>query len=176
MSPAEIKSAAVTAPRRDEAVTAEVIAKYEAGATAPGEAIRGLTARELLAPPPAGSRGSWTIQQIIMHLMDSDLIASDRMKRIIAEDNPRLIGYDENRFAERLAYDELDATAACEIFRLNRVLTAALLRSLPPEAFARTGEHNERGRLTLASLVHGYIRHLDHHMDFLREKRRLMGK
>jgi hypothetical protein len=176
MSKAATKSAAVTAPRRDDVVTAEVLAQYEAGATTPDEAIRGLTVKDLLASPPPGSRGTWTIQHIIMHLMDSDLIASDRMKRIVAEDNPQLIGYDENRFAERLAYEKLDAAAACEIFRLNRMLTAALLRSLPPAAFERTGEHNERGTITLASLVHSYIRHLDHHMDFLREKRRLLGR
>jgi hypothetical protein len=166
-----------TSPRATDAqVDAAVIDRYEAGGTAPANAIAGLNRRELLAPPPAGSRGTWTIQQIVMHLMDSDLIASDRMKRIIAEDDPILIGYDETRFVQYLPYDKLDAEAACEIFRLNRVLTAAVLRTLPPAAFARTGQHNERGTLTLASLVHGYIRHLDHHLAFLYEKRKLLGR
>jgi hypothetical protein len=44
--------------------------------------------------------GTWSIQQIVLHMMDSDLIASDRMKRVIAEDRPTLIGYNETAFSE----------------------------------------------------------------------------
>jgi hypothetical protein len=50
------------------------------------------------------------------------------------------------------------------------------LRRLPVEAFARKGNHSERGIETLEDLVVGYVEHLDHHMKFLREKRRLLGK
>jgi hypothetical protein len=41
--------------------------------------------------------------------MDSDLIATDRIKRMIAEDNPQLIGYDENKFVQSLFYEEQPA-------------------------------------------------------------------
>jgi hypothetical protein len=107
--------------------------------------------------------------------MDSDLIASDRMKRIIAEDNPTLIGFDETAFSERLFYDQLDTAMACEVFRQNRLLTATILRNLPAEAFSRHGTHNERGSVTLADLLQTYVDHLDHHMKFVRHKRRLLG-
>ena len=67
--------------------------------------------------------------------MDSDLIASARMKQIAAEDRPTLVWYDETAFSQRLGHEHLSAPLATEIFRLNRVITAEILRRLPDEAF-----------------------------------------
>ena len=150
-----------------------LIQLYTAGASLPAEAIRGLSVDELNAFPVPGT---WSIQQVILHLMDSDLIASDRMKRVIAEDKPTLIGYDETAFSKKLFYERLDAAMACEVFRLNRLLTATVLRELPDEAFARTGIHSERGIVTLEHFVETYTQHLLHHLKFVRDKRRVLGK
>jgi hypothetical protein len=151
----------------------ELIEQYAAGADVPAKAIAGLERADLLAFPVPGT---WSIQQIILHLMDSDLIASDRMKRVAAEDGPTLVGYNETAFAERLAYEHVSAQDAAEIFRRNRLMTAELLRHLPPEAFARTGKHTERGDVTLGQLLATYVGHLDHHLRFIRDKRKLLGK
>jgi hypothetical protein len=152
----------------------KLIEKYLAGASVPAEAIRGLTQAELNAFPVPGT---WSIQQIIIHLMDSDLIGSDRMKRVAAENiPPQLIGYDETAFAKNLGYEKLDPAQACEVFRLNRLLTSAVLRNLPDSAFARHGMHSERGKETLADLVKDYAEHVDHHLKFIKEKRKLLGK
>lgn len=149
------------------------IDRYEQGAAELRQSIEGLSPAELNAFPVPGT---WSIQQILWHMVDSDLIASDRMKRVIAEPRPLLIGYNETLFAQRLPYDQLDAQAACTLFALNRQVTAAILRTLPDEAFARDGVHNERGLVTLGYLVENYVGHLDHHLGFIRQKRGLLGK
>lgn len=148
------------------------IEKYAAGGPLLRQSLEGLTREQRLAHPVPGT---WSIQQIALHLLDSDLIASDRMKRVIAEDRPTLIGYNETAFGEKLFYDELDAQLAADIFEKNRRLTTEILRRLPDEAFARTGEHNESGTITLEYLVKTYTDHLEHHLQFLREKRKLLG-
>ena len=150
-----------------------LLPQYLAGADQLGPAIAGLSAAELDALPVPGT---WSIRQIVLHLLDSDLIASDRMKRIIAEDNPTIIGFDESAFANNLFYDKLDAELACDLFAKNRRLTHEILRRLPDDAYARAGMHNERGRITLADLVETYTGHLEHHLKFIREKRKLLGK
>ena len=150
-----------------------IIDEYIRGASLLPAAIAGLTAADLnMFPVP----NTWSIRQIVLHLMDSDLIASDRMKRIIAENNPTLIGFDESAFARNLFYDQLDAALAAEIFQKNRLLTGDILNRLPAAAFARAGAHNQRGRITLAEMVRMYVDHLDHHMKFLKHKRQLLGK
>ncbi|HVU88852.1 MAG TPA: DinB family protein [Pirellulales bacterium] len=146
---------------------------YIAGADELKQAIRGLSLTERNAFPVPGT---WSIQQIVMHMMDSDLIAADRMKRVIAEDHPTLIGYNETRFAQRLLYDELDAETACEIFAMNRRMMGEILKRQPDAAFQRTGHHNETGEITLEYLVKTYAGHLDHHMKFVKHKRELLGK
>lgn len=151
----------------------ESVQHYAAGAAALKEAIQGLSPADFAATPIPGT---WSIGQIVIHLMDSDLIASDRMKRIIAEDNPTLIGYNETAFAQKLFCDQQDPHTAAEIFRLNRELTAVVLCNLPDEAFSRAGMHNEAGRVTLAYMVDHYVEHLAHHLAFIRKKRALLGK
>jgi uncharacterized damage-inducible protein DinB len=153
-------------------MSSQAIRRYRDGAGVPASAIAGLSREQLLAFPVPGT---WSIQQIVMHLFDSDLVAADRMKRVIAEDNPSLLAYDENRWAARLHYHERDARKAAELFRLNREIMADLLEKLTPEDFRRTGVHSERGVETLLDVLTIYTDHLDHHMKFLHEKRRLLG-
>lgn len=150
-----------------------LIEDYELGGEKLSKAIEGLSKQDFLAHPVPGT---WSIQQIVLHLMDSDLIATDRMKRIIAEDNPTIIGYNETAFAEKLFVNEQDPFLAAEVFAANRQMTAVILRALPPDAFERFGTHNERGRVTLGQLLEMYIQHLDHHLKFLNHKRQLLGK
>jgi hypothetical protein len=151
----------------------DAIARFAAGATTPAAWIRGLSAADLDALPIPNT---WSIRQLVLHVLDSDLIATHRMKRIIAETNPLLIGYDETAFAKHLGYGRMDVPMACECFRLNRELMVQILRGLPESAFARTGIHNEHGKVSLADLVQDYAAHLDHHAKFLGEKRAKLGK
>ena len=150
-----------------------IIEQYAKGAGLVAEAIKGLSGEDFLATPVPKT---WSIGQIVMHLLDSDLIASDRMKRIIAEENPAIIGYDETAFAARLFYEKQDFALAAEVFRLNRQLTAVIFRNLPDSSFLRVGTHNERGVITVAGYLKSTNDHLDRHIDFIHKKRAHMGK
>jgi uncharacterized damage-inducible protein DinB len=136
-------------------------------------AVAGLSADDLNAHPVAGA---WSVQQIILHLMDADLIWTDRAKRVIAEENPALIGYDESKFSASLHYELWSVDEAITIFELNRKNFAKVLQALPPATFQRKGTHNEAGELRLADMIPRIIRHVDHHLRFVREKRALLGK
>ena len=60
----------------------DLIEQFERGGEKLAMAIRGLSREDLTCFPIPGK---WSIQQVVIHLMDSDLIACDRMKRTIAE-------------------------------------------------------------------------------------------
>lgn len=150
-----------------------LIDEYEKGSDELRTSIRGLSPTDLIAFPVPGT---WSIQQIVLHLMDTDLILADRMKRVIAEENPTLIGFDESRFAKNLHYHDQSALDAVTILDMNRKNFARVLRKLPDEAFARIGTHNERGPLTLADLLSGAVSHLKHHLKFIMDKREKLGK
>jgi DinB superfamily len=135
------------------------------------EAYRGLTKSQLLAVPVPGT---WSLQQIAIHLLESDLIAADRMKRIAAMDRPLLVAYDESAFSRLPGVNDLDAQEACDLFARHRRMTATVLRLLPDEAFQRFGIHNESGKVTLAEMVDRYIDHLNGHMAHVQRKKAML--
>ena len=150
-----------------------LIDQYVKGSDDLQMAVRGLGREDLLAYPVPGT---WSIQEIVIHLADSDLVISDRMKRVIAEDNPQLIGFDESKFVKNLHYAEQSVEDAVRLFELNRSQMGRVLAKLPDSAFSRKGTHNERGPMTLEDLVRGAVNHLAHHLKFIVDKREKLGK
>lgn len=150
-----------------------IIDEYESGPRKLREAVDGLTSAELNAFPVPGT---WSIQQICVHLLHSDLFAASRMCQIIAEDVPLLMNWDENTFVARLRYDKMPINDVLGCIETMRKTMAATLRQLKDEDFARYGIHSKRGKVTLEDQLITYVNHLDHHMKFLVEKRRMLGK
>jgi hypothetical protein len=150
---------------------------YEAGGTKLEQAIRGLTREDLLAPPPPEAEaGKWTIQQVVVHLLDCEQVYVHRMKFVIAQDNPTLYGFDQDKWAAALYYNDHPADEAVKLVDLTRKQMSRVLRRLPESAFARAGAHTEYGKRTLAQLVEGAVKHLEHHLAFIHKKRAAMGK
>jgi uncharacterized damage-inducible protein DinB len=151
----------------------ELIEQFEKGGEKLRLAIRGLTAEDMKKPCEPGT---WSIHQIVIHMCDSDLVGTERIKRVIAMDNPTLLAYDETAFNNALYPHEQSVEDALTIFELNRRQTARILRKLPDGVFDRKGQHNEDGEKTLRGLVQTYVDHLEHHLKFIHGKRKTMGK
>jgi len=145
---------------------------YLAGPAALRKAAAGLTRDQLTARPVPGK---WSTLEVVCHLADFDPILADRMKRVIAEDDPQLLGADEGRFAAALAYHDRDLEEELTILERTRSQMARILRALPEAAFGRAGVHNERGPLTLERLLTIATNHIPHHLQFIAEKRRALG-
>ena len=150
-----------------------LIERYVAGGETLRRAVQGLTPDDLRAKP---GPGDWSIQQLVIHLADSDAIAIDRMKRILTEDNPPLLYADETAYTERLFCEEQSLDDALLLFEAGRRQFGRILRGLPDAAFARVGTHNRKGQVTLGGMVADYIQHLEYHLTFLYGKRERLGK
>jgi hypothetical protein len=155
----------------------KTIDEFESGAETLRKAIAGLNRQELLwVPPPAARIGRWSIQQVVFHLMDDELIWTARMKEVIAEENPKIIGYDESKAAAKTFCEEEDAQVAVQILDMNRRQFSIVLKNLPDSAFARTGEHDGIGIFTLEQAVVWTNEHLGHHAHYIEMKREKLGK
>src|SRR5437773_534371 len=150
----------------------ELIHHYLAGVNTLRQAVAGMSREQLLARPIPGK---WSTLEVICHLADFDPILTDRMKRVIAEERPSLLGADENRFAAALAYHDRDVEEELTILDKTRSQMARILGKLPDTALERVGVHNERGPRTLEQLVQTAIAHIPHHVKFIDEKRRALG-
>ena len=149
-----------------------LIDQYLAGPKTLRQAITGMSREQALTRPVAGK---WSTLEVVAHIADFDPILADRMKRVIAEEKPCLLGADENRFATALAYHERDLQEELTIIEATRSQLARILRKLPDSALERVGIHNERGPRTLGQLLQGAIDHIPHHVKFVLEKRQALG-
>jgi uncharacterized damage-inducible protein DinB len=151
-----------------------LIEAYAAGGEKVRRAVAGLTPEQLHARP---GPGDWSVHEVVIHLADSDLVCIDRMKRVVCEDNPPLLNYDETAYMKKLFPAEQSLEDAVTQIDVGRRQWSRVLRKLPDEAFARKGTHNVRGEVTLGQMVEDYIRHVDDHLKFVHAKReRLTGQ
>jgi uncharacterized damage-inducible protein DinB len=149
-----------------------LIENYLAGVKSLRDAVKGMSADQLKARPVAGK---WSTLEVVCHLSDFDPVLADRMKRIISQDNPTLLGADERRYAAALAYHDRNVEEELVIIENTRRQLARILRKLPDDAYQRTGNHNERGSVTLEKMLTITTNHIPHHVNFIKEKRRALG-
>lgn len=112
-------------------------------------AIDGVS-RQLLRRPERPSK--WSILQILQHLGDSEVVSGWRIRLIIAEDRPQLMGYDQDLWAERLHDDNEDPLEAIELFSIIRRANLRLIERASNTDLARVGVHVERGEESLGHL------------------------
>ena len=145
---------------------------FLAGPQSVRKAVAGMNRDQLRSRPIPGK---WSTLEVVCHLVDSDQAWLHRMKRIIAEDKPLLIGYDERRFAAALGYHDRDIEEELALLENGRRQMGHVLRQLPAEAFSRTGIHSELGSVTLAECLRLEADHIPHHLRFIDEKRGVLG-
>src|SRR5437899_2323776 len=124
---------------------AALIERYKQGYQEVAAIVQGLSEAELDATPPDGD--GWTPRQIVHHLADSEMTSALRLRRLLAEEQPVLTGYDEEAFARRLYYDRPIA-ASLDALRAARATTAELLDRLSEAQWGRAGTHEESGHYT----------------------------
>jgi len=144
---------------------------YLAGGQTLKQAVRGMSREQLLARPVPGK---WSTLEVVCHLADFEPILADRMKRVLAEDRPPLIGADENRFAQTLAYHDRDLEEELTLVEQTRRQMARILRTKGDEVLTRVGVHNQAGPRTLEQLLGGTTNHIPHHVQFILEKRKAL--
>jgi hypothetical protein len=133
--------------------------------------VTDLTRQQLEARPVSGK---WSTLEVVCHLGDSEQAWCHRMKRVVAEEIPLLIGYDESRFTASLSYHERDLDSELNLLSDMRSQMAQILRGLPDAAWSRKAVHNERGMITLEEMLQAEVDHIPHHIAHILEKRRAL--
>jgi uncharacterized damage-inducible protein DinB len=112
--------------------------------------------------------GKWTLRQVLLHLADCQVVYLDRLCRTAAEDKPLLLAFDENRWADRLAYADRDLALAGRLFAATSATIADLARRLPAEIDGRNAVHSEAGLHSFAEFLTWSAQHVAHHLEQVR--------
>ena len=74
----------------------ELLKHYEKGPDLLKTAVAGVREDQFDQTPVPGK---WSIRQVVCHIADFEPVYADRMKRVLAEDNPTMFGGDPDVFA-----------------------------------------------------------------------------
>jgi hypothetical protein len=97
--------------------------------------------------------GKWTPNEIIGHLTDSEWVYGYRLRLILCEDEPAILGFRQDAWVASQRHNEREPSELVEIFRTLRVLNLSVWGRLSPGDLQRSGEHNERGPESLAVML-----------------------
>ncbi len=152
----------------DEHERTQLITKYRTGTAEVDEALAGITDAELDRRPdePDG----WTARQVVHHLADSEAMSYTRLRRLVADEEPVISGYDEPVWARRLHYDR-PIEPSLAVLRAVRSSSLQLLESLTPDEWARTGTHTESGPYSVEGWLRIYASHPHDHAAQIRDAR-----
>jgi len=146
----------------------DLLDRYDRGASELRAAVEGMTTAQLLARPIPGK---WTTHELVCHVADAEMLYADRLKRVIAEENPTLMSLDPDAHVAKLALPVRDANDELALVELVRKQMGRILRTLRPEDFQRRGVHSEAGPMDLTTLLRRVTAHIPHHVAFIAEKR-----
>ena len=120
------------------------------------ERIDGMSPQQLTRPEAAGK---WSVRHVVQHLADSEVVWGFRLRLVLSQDRPTLTGYDQDAFADRLGYDEVDAQQALETFGILRRDNLRLVLRASEADLQRIGMHAERGEESVAHMMKLYAGH-----------------
>ena len=136
-------------------------------------AIAGLNEDQLDTPY---RDGGWTVRQVIHHLADSHMNAFIRIKKMLTEDNPTILPYIQDAWAEMPDSLEVDAEISLSLLTMLHHRWVMLLRSLNDKDLGKTYHHPEYDTtFTLEQVIALYAWHSKHHTAHITTLRYLKG-
>jgi hypothetical protein len=123
--------------------------------------LGGATGAALGHRPPSGK---WSALENLAHLARHHEICLERVRRILAEDRPRLPRYRAEEDAGWPAWAERSPDEVRRRLRASREELVALVEGLSPGELARTGVHAVLGEMPLPLWLEFFVLHEAHHL------------
>ncbi len=142
--------------------TKELIARYKTGYQKLAIQLKDIPEEAMHYKP---EKTSWSIAEVIVHLADSEAHAFVRGKKIIAESGGKVCVYNQDIWAEKLFYDQMDYKLALSMIRIIRKNLVLVLDKIAPEVWQNYIYHPESGKITLLDWIQLYTDHIDIHVQ-----------
>ena len=98
-----------------------------------------------------GGDEGWSVVEIICHLRDNEECVLERTGLMRDEADPFIAAYDQEQWARERNYAADNLREALAAFVRLRTSHIAELAALTPAEWERTGQHQERGRITISN-------------------------
>ena len=93
----------------------------------------------------AAEPGEWSALECLAHIVDGELVMAGRVRWIVAEDEPDIVGYDQDLWVSGLRQVDEDPETLLAVFEAIRRWNLELWARSTPVERVRIGVHRERG-------------------------------
>nr|WP_204343699.1 DinB family protein [Paenibacillus elgii] len=138
-----------------------MIEEYGRGYELLREAVEGLTEEELRFKP---APDKWSIHEILIHLADSELVSTQRLKKVLAEDEPLLTSWEQDVWAKNLGYEKQDRDQYLLLFQMLRAHMQPVLAHLTVDQSERVGVYEDGARFTFRQMLEYRVKHVRIHL------------
>lgn len=116
---------------------------------------------EALQWKPAPDR--WSVHEVVVHCADSESNAALRLRYLLAEKEPLIVGYDQDEWARLFDYHAQPLEVSLAVAAAARERTVPLLRRMGEADWKKAGRHTESGPYTAEDWLRVYAAHLEGH-------------
>ena len=108
---------------------------------------------------------AWSAHEIVVHCADSETFAATRIRLLISDPNPIIVGYDQDEWVDIFRYQDRSIELAFDTIRAVRANTVPVILAMPDAAWQATGSHTQSGRITAEDWLRSYGAHLHEHTE-----------
>ncbi len=105
----------------------------------------------------------WSAHEVVIHCADSETYAATRLRLLVAEAEPVIVGYNQDAWAKIFNYHAQSTDRALRTIDAVRTATLPILRSLTEADWAKEGRHTESGPYNMGDWLKSYGPHLTNH-------------
>lgn len=113
--------------------------------------------------------GKWTIRELLSHVNDGELVFLGRAFWFARGFQDPLPSFDQNIAVQHAHANETSWAELIEEFKHLRSASISFFKTLPPEAWSRTGVASDNV-VTVRALAYIMAGHVAHHTNVIREK------
>lgn len=108
----------------------------------------------------------WSVHEVVVHLADSESIAAQHARSIVAEPGKAVMAYDQDIWADNLHYHDGDYDESLQLLKWTRAFTYRWFKSLPEKAFDLSAAYpGDEAPYVLEDLVSIYAGHIPSHIE-----------
>ncbi len=116
-------------------------------------------------PAPA----EWSVLELLGHLVDAETVMSGRFRWTVSQDEPPLLGYDQDRWVARLRHNDDQPDDLLAVFSALRAANLRLWRRSSADDRERVAKHAERGPESYDLMFRMLAGHDRFHLNQMRE-------
>jgi hypothetical protein len=112
--------------------------------------------------------GKWSVHEVVVHCADSETNAHGRIRYLVAEKDPVIVGYDQDEWARKFDYHSRQMGVALATVEAVRANTIPILEALTEADWQKMGRHTESGPYGAEDWLRSYAAHLEVHAAQIR--------